>query len=107
MTREETIQSLVQLDQPLPLLRETLAAFPWDWEGEPLAVVHGREVASILRRYVAGDLTAEQVESWANLVEVRDDIEFDADAADAIFRLANPLINGPIATVAPTLLEGL
>jgi hypothetical protein len=107
MTREETVQSLVRLDQPLPLLRESLAAFPWDWEGEPLATVHGRDVAFILRRYVAGDLTAEQVENWANLVEVRDDIKFDAEAADAIFCLANPVINGPITTVAPTLLERL
>jgi|SRR4051794_35833912 hypothetical protein len=107
MTREEAVQSLVRLDQPLPLLRDSLAAFPWDWEGEPLATVRGREVAFILRRYVAGDLTGEQVETWANLVEVRDDIEFDAEAADAIFCLANPVINGPIASSAPRLLERL
>ena len=107
MTREEVLQSLVRLDQPLPLLKELLAQFPWDWEESPLAILDGPAVASILRRYERGELTAEQVETWANLVEVRDDVEFDASATDAISYLANPLINGPLAEVAPMLMERL
>lgn len=107
MTREQAIQALVRLDQSLPLLEEVLAQFPWDWEEPPLATLGGQDVASILRRYERGELTAEQVEAWANLVEVRDDIEFDASATDAIFYLANPRINGPLAKVAPILLERL
>jgi len=107
MTREQAVQSLVRLDQPLPLLKEALAQFPWDWEEPALATLGGPAVASILRRYERGELTAEQVEAWANLVEVRDDIEFDASATDAISYLANPLINGRLAEVAPKLLERL
>ena len=107
MTREQAIQSLVLLDQPLPLLQGVLSQFPWDWDEPPLAKLDGRRVASILRRYTAGELSAEQVEAWANLIEVRDDIEFDASANDAIRYLANPLINGPLAEVAPILLERL
>jgi hypothetical protein len=107
MTREEAIRSLVVLDQPLPLLQRALREFPWDWEEPAIVMLDGRRVASILRRYMNGDLTAEQVETWANLVETRDDIEFDAEATDAIFCLANPLINGPLTSVAPMLLERL
>jgi hypothetical protein len=107
MTREEAVESLVVFDQPLPLLESALAEFPWDWEGKPISTVDGRAVAAILRRYTTGELSAEQVQAWADLVEARDDIEFDAQASDAIFYMANPLINGPLTTVAPMLLERL
>jgi hypothetical protein len=107
MTREQAVQSLVRLDRPLPLLKDALAGYPWDWEAPPLRTLDGQAVAAILRRYETGELSAEQVEAWANLIEVRDDIELDATAADAIFCLANPLINGPLETVAPMLLKRL
>ena len=74
-------------------VRGGLAQFPWDWEEPPLATLNGPAVASILRRYEKGELTAEQVETWANLVEVRDDIEFDGSAGRH-FYLANPLLMG-------------
>jgi hypothetical protein len=107
MTRDQAVQSLVRLNQPLPLLEAVLRSMPWDWEGPPLAVLDGSAVASILRRHAAGELSDEQVVQWANLVEVRGDVESTAEAADAVFYLANPAINGPLAEVAPMLLSRL
>jgi hypothetical protein len=80
---------------------------PWDWEGPPLAVLDSSAVVSILRRHAAGELSDEQVIEWANLVEVRDDVEATPEATEAVFYLANPAINGPLAEVAPMLLSRL
>lgn len=107
MTREEAIQSLVCLDRPLDALRTSLAAFEWDWEGPPIARLNGREVASVLQRYTAGEVTGDEVETWASLLEGRDDVEFEPEAAEAIFDLANPELQGPLSEVAPMLLARL
>lgn len=107
MTREETIQSLVRLAHPLDALRASLGAFEWDWKGPPLARLSGREVASVLQRYVDGEVTGYEVETWANLLEGRDDVEFQPEAAEAIFDLANPELQGPLTEVAPALLSRL
>jgi hypothetical protein len=107
VTREQTVQSLVRLDEPLPLLEAQLRTLPWDWEGPALATLDGAAVVSILRRHAAGELTDEQVKQWAGLVEVRDDVDFTPDASEAVFWLANPSINGSLAEVGPALLSRL
>lgn len=65
---------------------------------------------TVLRRWQSGVLTDEEVEEWANLVEVRDDLDHDpADpaVADAIFDLANPVLQGALREVGPALIEKL
>jgi hypothetical protein len=104
MTRDQTIQSLVRFDQPLPLLEAALRSVPWDWEDAPLAILDEAAVVAVLRRHASGELSDEQVERWADLIEMRDDIDFTPEATEAIFRLANPLISGPIEEVARELL---
>ncbi len=105
MTREQAIQSLVQLDEPLPLLEGAPRPFPWDWEGPPLATVDASAVVSILRRHQAGELTDEQVKRWADLIEARDDVDFTPEASEAVFWLAHPSINGALSEVGPRLLS--
>jgi len=107
MTREDAIQSLVRLEQPLDAVRASLNAFEWDWNGPPLARLDGRQVASVLHRYSAGKVSGDEVEIWANLLECREDIEFEPDAAQAIFDLANPDLQGQLTEVAPALLSRL
>lgn len=107
MTREEAVQSLVRLDRPLEDVRASLGDFEWDWEGPPVARLNGLAVASVLERYAAGQLTGDEVETWANLLEGREDVEFDPKATEAIFDLANPELQGPLTKVAPALLKRL
>ena len=110
MTREEAVQSLVRFDRPLDMLREAVAGFPFDWDGLPLATLERDHVLEVLTRWLRGELAVEAVEDWANLVEVRDDLSHDpADpaVADAIFDLANPVLQGPLSEVGPALIEKL
>jgi len=107
MTRDEAVQSLARFNKPLPLLEAELRLWPWDWEDAAIATLDAAAVASVLRRHAVGEFTDDQVEHWANLVEARDDIDFTQEASEAVFWLANPSINGPLAEVGPALLSRL
>ena len=110
MTREEAVQSMVRFDKPLDALRDGVSAFPFDWDGTPLAILKREHVVDILKRWQTGDLTNEEVEGWAQLVEVRDDLDHDpADPAvfEAVFDLANPFLQGPLELVGLALLAKL
>ena len=107
MAREHTIQSLVRFDQALPVLEAEVRSLPWDWEGPALVTLDKAAVVAVLHRHAAGELTDDQVERWANLIEARDDIDYTEEASEAVFWLASPAVNGPLAEVGPLLLSRL
>ena len=80
-----------------------LAEFPWDIDA-PLVTLTARDVAIILQRYVSGEITAREVEYWADLLEVRDDVEFDEipneQVQEAVHFMANPLLHGDLTEAA-------
>ncbi len=89
------------LENPLPdssVLNE-LKQYGWDCEQE-LVIVTKKHILAVLNQLTENNLTAQQVEDWANRIEVRDDIgyEFGEEGVvnEAIFCLANPYINYPI-----------
>ena len=109
-TREEAVQSLVRFDKTLDALRDSVVGFPFDWDDPPLATLKREHLLDVLARWQRGELSAQEVEDWANLVEVRDDLNHDpADpaVAAAVFDLANPELQGPLSVVGPTLVKGL
>ena len=71
----------------------------WDYDGEPV-VLRGVQVESVLLRFLAGELNAVELEDWANLIEGREDIIFEAEREDTIedviYCLANPVLQGEI-----------
>ena len=77
-------------------------------DGAPLAT-HSREhLLAILERWQSRELTAAEVEDWANLVEWREDPDpADPVVADAVFDLANPVLQGALEEVGPVLLRKL
>jgi len=107
MARIDALNSLISFDLPLDALSDALQAFTWDWSELPLAHLDGGAVLAVLRRWTRGEITDGDVEAWANLLEGREDVAFDAAAATAIFDLANPELQGSLATVAPVLMARL
>lgn len=79
------------------------AAYPWDAE-EPLVVLTPVHLARVLSRYMQGEITAQELEDWANAIESREDIAYEtahkAPLAQAIYQLANPLLTQPITPVS-------
>jgi hypothetical protein len=93
--RRAALQSLLALDQPIAELRSVLGEM--GWYNEELVTLTYAHVTTTLKRFLADELSAETVAAWAELIEMRDDIDMpDQEAVDAIFVLANPVINGTL-----------
>ena len=94
----DLLRTLVECQTPLADIASRLSAFSWD--SPPLLVLRREHVVAVLRRYLAGELRAEDVHEWADLVEVRDDIglELGHEVAlrNALFALATPEVEGQL-----------
>lgn len=97
--RQRHLRDLIAFRGSIEDLIQTVAGLPWDAERELVALTKG-DLVKVLGRYASGELSAEQVEAWANLIEGREDIEMDSEGrgpiAQAIQVLANPLLEGPL-----------
>jgi hypothetical protein len=98
--RTQILQELARFETPSePLLRE-LRSFGWDWTGKPLLVLTKADILRVIDRFLAGQISAAQLQEWAENLEVREDVAFeerDAELLDDIFfRIATPMINEPL-----------
>ena len=98
--RAEILQELVRFDKPTaPLMRE-LRSLGWDWSGDALLILKKEDLLRIIDRFLTGEVTAAQLQEWAENLEVRDDVTFDEEEKESIddvfFRLATPEINEPL-----------
>jgi hypothetical protein len=93
--RLEVVKNLLTLAKPLPEVSAQLSNFVWDYDGEGLKLTRSH-LCHALERYLDGTLSAIDVETWANLIETREDIYFDADYStlidDVLHELANPTL---------------
>jgi hypothetical protein len=97
--RAALLAKVVRYELPLDETLLMLSAFGWDSDRE-LYQLSSQDVIALLDRYLEGTLTAAQVQHWAELLELRDDLGYDARQTDLlkqiISRLANPEVNGAI-----------
>jgi hypothetical protein len=95
--RSELLDQLARYDGPSAPILEELRSMGWDWSGEPLLVLSKAHFLGVMDRYLAGSVSAEQLEEWAENLEQREDVTFSPEAKDALdevlFCLANPSIN--------------
>ncbi|WP_116963198.1 hypothetical protein [Fastidiosibacter lacustris] len=99
MDRFDVLKDLITLNKPVSILAESLSKFDWDYEGQPLIVMVS-QIREVLKRFLAGDYSAQELEDWANLIECRQDLEFEEkkhnEIANVIYCLANPVLEGEI-----------
>jgi len=98
--RKLLLEYLVDRSKPLNEILDALSEF--DFDSEPLVALKGEHVIKLLSDYVAGKIDESMVERWADAIEVRDDLYYEAEDGDdlkaIIFDLANPLLSGPLTT---------
>lgn len=97
--RLDVLEMLVEYSISLDDSARALRKFAWDYDG--LAFVVTRlHLVRIAERYLKDDLSANDIELWANLLEGRDDISFEAgyekELSHFIYELANPLLVGSL-----------
>ncbi|MEJ1334501.1 MAG: hypothetical protein RPU37_00485 [Candidatus Sedimenticola sp. (ex Thyasira tokunagai)] len=97
--RMDILKSLVSLSDSLDEISSGLAKFDWDYEGNPL-VVKSQQIIEVLQRHISGKVDVKDIERWANMLECREDIEFDESNEEqlenVIYCLANPELEGAI-----------
>jgi hypothetical protein len=102
--RQELLLDLLELKRPIKEIAAALSTYPWDSDSELVLLTPGG-ISEILRRYVDGNVTAGDVEHWANAIEGRDDIGIKPGATRAILHeLANPVLTQPLTPSRATVL---
>ncbi|NGX39880.1 MAG: hypothetical protein KR126chlam1_01217 [Chlamydiae bacterium] len=97
-TRTIILLSLVNFDKPIEEINEKLSHFKW--ETDDYLILEAGHLKSVLLRYISNQLAEKEVETWANTIESREDIEFspknEKQIKDVINKLANPFLEGPL-----------
>lgn len=98
-SRRRLLRQLIDFESPIHEIVRELSVFGWDCD-EDLVVIGRSDVERAVSLYTAGQLSAADLESWADAIEGRDDIGFvEADERmlqRIIFEVANPFLEGPI-----------
>ena len=98
-SRRELLERLVRCELPLEHLAVELLRHQSDPDDE-LVQIPAEIVVTVLDRYLAGQLNANQLEAWAQSLELRDDVDFPPPHASLLrrtmFRLANPVLHDPL-----------
>lgn len=95
-SRAVILTDIVQIRSDLNSLNAELNEYPWDSE-KGLIVIPKEDFIHVFNRAIAGEITFDTVEEWANIIECRDDVDYELHMMeDLIFELANPYLNGEI-----------
>lgn len=93
------LQELFEFEKPLNTISAQLKSLDWDFDGEPL-VLEMKYLVSAINLCLSGSKSAKELEDWANLIEMREDIIFDEKyetlICDTVYRLANPKLEGEL-----------
>ncbi|WP_370979743.1 hypothetical protein [Agaribacterium sp. ZY112] len=94
MDRANCLKEIIEYGARAEEAKSQIKSFGFDSESE-LYRLTGEVLANILDLYLSGTISSEELESWANFVECRDDIDHSS-VTDHIYQLANPLITREI-----------
>lgn len=93
--RKQLLLDLILLRGKPQDIKKELSKYSWD-SVSPIVKIDTQSMIFVLTKYIKGDISTDELEEWANLVECRDDIEIPSLIQKFIFELANPEINGDI-----------
>jgi hypothetical protein len=96
MEREQVLSALVRFSEPLSALEHSIEGLSWD-STEELMTLTAQHVRSVLDRFLDQELSAQDVERWANLLECREDIAVEGGrggpTGTVLHALANPRLS--------------
>lgn len=97
--RRAALRDLLQIRVPVSVAAARLARFGWD-SAEELVTLTRADTLDALARYATGELTAEDLQRWAEALEGRDDLALEAGFEDPLkeflFEIATPEIAGAL-----------
>ena len=100
--RSDILIDLIEVRLPLADVIAAARELPWDSDIE-LILLERAHVITLLQRYLRHELSADDLEEWANTVEGREDIGLEPAYEELLgaflFETANPLLAEPISEV--------
>ena len=97
--RTAILLNLLNFSKTIDELKLELNSLPWDYDGAPI-IFSRSHLLNILLRFLKMEIDKTEVENWANLVECREDIDFEENYSDdlsiMIYQLANPELEGEL-----------
>lgn len=97
--RTEILLDLLRFSKTIEELKLDLSSLPWDYDGVPI-IFFRSHLLNVLVRFLNTEIDTVEVESWANLVECREDIDFEKNHSDElsqmVYQLANPELEGEL-----------
>lgn len=94
MDQVEALKQIIRFGDERELAYSALATFPLDGQVE-LVKVTKDDLVYVLHKFLLKEITADDLELWANFIECRDDLNY-AEIEDYIYALANPVLVGEI-----------
>jgi len=99
--RTSLVLELIKNPKSVSAVLEELSEHGWYCE-KHLAVIYKQDVLSVLKQFQKAELTATEIQAWANAAGGMTDIslEFGADGVveESLYWLAHPEINGLLDT---------
>jgi hypothetical protein len=100
MNREEVLLDLIRLRRPVAVAAAELRSFPWD--SEELVTLTRADALRVVDTFLAGEMSRQDCETWADALEVRDDVglesAFRTELRQFLFEVANPALEGRLTT---------
>ncbi len=95
--RKKLLENLVKFNRDLCYLKNELKKHPWDIEF-PLYMVENKHLKSVLERAINSEINLQSIEDWANIIECREDLEYQNEITHEIIdKLANPILFGNLS----------
>ncbi|MCI5060220.1 MAG: hypothetical protein MRY79_04020 [Alphaproteobacteria bacterium] len=98
--RKKMLGNFINFEGDLQQISKQILEHGWDYEGDPV-IITKENVRNVLQNYIEGKITSEDVQKWADFLEVREDVDYfehDEDVlSQIIHELANPDIEGVLS----------
>jgi hypothetical protein len=94
MDRSSALKQIVTFGPERDLAFSALVSFGYDSDDE-LFEISDSVLIGVLKKYIADEVTAEELEEWANFIECREDLNYEK-VEGYIYALANPILVGTI-----------
>jgi len=98
MIRTEALRQIVSFGENRDLAYVALACLPFDCDVELLEISR-LDLTLVLNKFLAHEISADDLEMWANFIECRDDLKYEA-IEDFVYALANPELVGDLDEIS-------
>jgi len=97
MNRQQALQQIIAFGEQREAAVTALTKFGWDPSFEVISI-DSHALIVVLTKYMSDEISADDLELWANFIECRDELDYSA-IDGYIYALADPELMGDISPI--------